>query len=288
MSATLLSEETKKKQNSQLLVLKHGQNRVMVKRRRYYKLMLESACKCFPGILRDVVTLQTNELDVCEGHYVNITAEIWDDVIDLLNVIEVTRCEEMTSPVPLPLGVRHATISSPDNQSTPSRVNKQDSSNDGKVTIKLVSPSGEIQTTRVSREMRVDKLIADGCKTLGHPTDFMAIQSVGGGMGGVFMKEKWSLRSYEVRDGSTISLHAKGLMHQCLQLQVIWQVPDGPSAMSEYGGYTVFYSNFGPKISEPSTIAKNMKNDVPKVSATVDAGGCPLASLMNDKFDSSH
>ncbi|KAG1844205.1 hypothetical protein DFJ58DRAFT_31241 [Suillus subalutaceus] len=102
---------------------------------RYHKLMLESACKCFPGIPRDVVTLQTNELDVCEGHYVDITAEIWDDVIDLLNVIEVTRCEGMTSPVPLPLGARHC-ISSPDNQSTPSRVNKQDSSNDGKVTIK--------------------------------------------------------------------------------------------------------------------------------------------------------
>ncbi|KAG2037000.1 hypothetical protein BDR03DRAFT_920623 [Suillus americanus] len=211
MSVTLLSEETKKKEKSQLLVLKRGQNRVMVKRHRSHNLMLDAAYKYFPGNPRDVVTLQTNELDVCEGHYVDITAEIWDDVIDLLNVIEVTRGEEMTSPVPLPLRVnaRHV-ISSHDNQSAPSRVNAQDSSkNDGKVTIELVSPSGEIQTTKISREMRVDKLIAGACKTLGHPTDFMAVQSVGGGMGAVIMKEDRSISSYNVRDGSTISLQAK-------------------------------------------------------------------------------
>ncbi|KAG2036998.1 hypothetical protein BDR03DRAFT_1011132 [Suillus americanus] len=143
MSVTLLSEETKKKANSQFLVLKCGQNRVMVKRQRSYNLMLDSAYKYFPGIPRDVVTLRTNKLDVCDDHYVDITAEIWDDVIDLLNVIEVTRREEMTSSVPLPLGARHA-ISSPDNQSAASRVNVQDSSNDDKITIKLVFPSGEI------------------------------------------------------------------------------------------------------------------------------------------------
>jgi hypothetical protein len=69
--------------------------------------------------------LQTNQLDVCHGHYVDITAEIWVDVIDLLDVIEVTRREEMTSPVPLPLDAR--AISPPDNQSALSQVNEQDS-----------------------------------------------------------------------------------------------------------------------------------------------------------------
>ncbi|KAG1844210.1 hypothetical protein DFJ58DRAFT_31329 [Suillus subalutaceus] len=126
---TLLSEETKMKANSRLLVLKHGQYRVMVKRQRSYNRMLDTACKHFPGIPRDVVTFQTNEFDICDGHYVDITAEIWVDVIDWLSVIEVTRREEMTSPVSLPLRVDacHA-ISPPDNQLAPSRVNEQDSS----------------------------------------------------------------------------------------------------------------------------------------------------------------
>jgi hypothetical protein len=73
---------------------------------RYYKLMLDTACVHFPSIPRHLVTLQTNELDVCEGHFVDITAEIWDDVIALLNVLQVARRTEMTSPVPLPLDAR--------------------------------------------------------------------------------------------------------------------------------------------------------------------------------------
>jgi hypothetical protein len=94
----------------------------------YHKRMLDIICKCFPCIPRDVVALQTNELDVCGGHYVDITAEIWDDVIDLLNVVEVTQRvdSEMASPVLLPLDSR--ALSSPDNQSAPGEVNEQDSS----------------------------------------------------------------------------------------------------------------------------------------------------------------
>jgi hypothetical protein len=55
----------------------------------------------------------------------------------------------------------------------------------------------------------VDKLIADACQKLGHPTDFAAVQSVGAGMGGVIMRENRSISSYDVRDGGTISLLAK-------------------------------------------------------------------------------
>ncbi|KAG2036991.1 hypothetical protein BDR03DRAFT_958227, partial [Suillus americanus] len=69
------------------LVLKNGQNRVMVKRQSSYNLMLDTACQHFPSIPRYMVKLQTNRLDVCEGQYVDITADIWDDVIDLLNVV---------------------------------------------------------------------------------------------------------------------------------------------------------------------------------------------------------
>ncbi|KAG2079242.1 hypothetical protein BDR04DRAFT_1063848 [Suillus decipiens] len=89
MSVTRLSGETKEKKHSQLLVLKHDQKRVMVKRQRSYNDMLNSVCKHFPSIPRDVVTLQTNQLDICDGHYVDITAEIWDDIIDSLHIVEV-------------------------------------------------------------------------------------------------------------------------------------------------------------------------------------------------------
>ncbi|KAG1812598.1 uncharacterized protein BJ212DRAFT_459416 [Suillus subaureus] len=150
---------------------------------RYYKLILDAVCNHFPSIPRHVVTMQTNELDVCEGHYVDITAEIWDDVIDLLDVVEVTRRE----------------------------VNEQESS---KVTIKVVFPSGEIQTTRISREMPVDKIIADASQTLmgilGQcPTDIMALHSEDGSLGGIVMRGNRSIESYNIKDGHSIILRVR-------------------------------------------------------------------------------
>ncbi|KAG2067784.1 hypothetical protein BDR04DRAFT_1144194 [Suillus decipiens] len=210
MSVALFSGEIKEKQNSQLLVLKHGQKRVIVKRQRHHKLMVNSVCKHFPSILRDAVTLQTNQLDICDGHYVDITAEIWDDVIDLLHVVEVTRCEEMTSPVPLPLDAR--AVSSPDHRSAPSQVNKQDSSDNDEITIKVIFPSGEIQTSKIPREMRVDKLLADASQILGHcPTPVKAVRFVGGSSGGIaVMRENRSIGSYDIKDGGSISILFSG------------------------------------------------------------------------------
>lgn len=80
--------------------------------------MLDAVCKHFPGIPRDLITLQTNQLDVCEGHYVDIMPEIWADVVDFLNIVEVTRAET-TLPVP-PLDTW--AISFPGNQLAPSQV----------------------------------------------------------------------------------------------------------------------------------------------------------------------
>ncbi|KAG1893678.1 uncharacterized protein F5891DRAFT_1153021 [Suillus fuscotomentosus] len=71
--------------------------------------------------------LQTNRPNVCDGHYADITAEIWTDIIDLLHVVEVTRRVEMASPAPLPFYYR-AISKLPDNQSAPSEVYYQDSS----------------------------------------------------------------------------------------------------------------------------------------------------------------
>ncbi|KAG2140417.1 hypothetical protein BD769DRAFT_1430011 [Suillus cothurnatus] len=160
---------TEAKQISQFLVLRHGQTRVMVKRQSSYNLMLDTACVHFPSIPRHVVTLQTNELDVCEGHFVDITAEIWDDVIALLNVLQVAGS----------------------------------TGNDDKVTIKLVLPSGEIRTAKISREMRVDKLVTDTSQILGLcPTDIMAV------WGGAIMRGDWSIKSYNIKDGDSINLQA--------------------------------------------------------------------------------
>jgi hypothetical protein len=121
------------KQIPTLLVLKHGQKRVMVNRhksfkvsritfeilhmaQRYCKLMLDSACKHFPTIPRDAMTFQTNQLDICEGQYVDITAESWDKVVDLLTSVEVTRTE---IPLPVPrLPSNTGAITLPANQST--------------------------------------------------------------------------------------------------------------------------------------------------------------------------
>ncbi|KAG2358955.1 hypothetical protein BDR07DRAFT_1379016 [Suillus spraguei] len=136
---------------------------------RHHKLMLDSVCKCFPSILRDEVTLQTNRLNICDGHYVDITAEIWDDVIDLLHVVEVTRYID-------------------------------------------IFPSGEIRTSKISRKMRVDKLLADASQILGHcPTPVKAVQFVGGSSGGaVVMRENRSIGSYNIKDGGSISILFSG------------------------------------------------------------------------------
>ncbi|KAG2062893.1 hypothetical protein BDR04DRAFT_1111935 [Suillus decipiens] len=209
-----LTGETKEIQTSRFLVLKHGQRRVMVRRQRSYNLMVDSACKCFPSIPKDMIMLQTNQLDVCDGHYADITAEIWDDVIDLLRVVEVTRREEMTVPVPLPLDAR--AISSPDDGLVLSQVNEQDSCGDSdEITVNVVFPSGEIRPTKISREMRVNKLVADASQIVGHcPTPLKAAQfGKGGGMGpagAVILRGKRSIGSYDIKDGDIISILFSG------------------------------------------------------------------------------
>ncbi|KAG1851689.1 hypothetical protein F4604DRAFT_1959187 [Suillus subluteus] len=202
--STLLGGRTdsEAKQISPLLVLKHGQKRVAVKRQRSYNLMLDSVCKHFPSIPRDAVTLQTNQLDICDGHFVDITAEIWDEIIDLLTFIEVTRAEMPPSPVPLSLG--DWGVSLPEYLQAASHINSRDSPGNGKkVTIKVIFPSGEIRSTKISRATRVDKLVADASRMLGYcPTDFKAT------WGGTTMRQDWSIGSYSIKDGDSINLQA--------------------------------------------------------------------------------
>jgi hypothetical protein len=77
------------------------------------------------------------------------------------------------------------------------------SGKDDKVTIKLVLPSGEIRTAKISREMRVDKLVTDTSNILGLcPTDITAV------WGGAIMRGDWSIKSYNIKDGDSINLQA--------------------------------------------------------------------------------
>ncbi|KAG2113793.1 uncharacterized protein F5147DRAFT_787794 [Suillus discolor] len=202
------------KHNPQLLVLKYGQKRVMVRRQRSYNLMLDTACKYFPGIPSDLITLQTNQLDICYGYYVDITAEIWEDVVDLLNVVEVTRAQ-ITLPIPPPLYTQWP-VPSPDNQSAPNQVPRQNSStkNDDKITIKVVFPSGEIRSAKISRTVWVDALLAEASEILGRrPTDIKAV------WGGAIMRDDRSIGSYSIEDGDSITLQAGPL---CFAKPVIY------------------------------------------------------------------
>jgi hypothetical protein len=163
-----------------------------------------------------MVTLQTNQLDVCNGHYVDITAEIWDEIIDSLTFIEVTR----VSPVSLPLDAW--AISLHDNRPALNRVNSGGSSyapsfykcfsvlklrscnrNDDIVTIRVVFPSGEIRSTEIPRSTRVDALVADASRMMGYcPTNIRAIWS------GTIMRQDWSIGSYNIMDGDSVNLLA--------------------------------------------------------------------------------
>ncbi|KAG2128624.1 uncharacterized protein EDB93DRAFT_1184327 [Suillus bovinus] len=180
-----------------VLILKHGQKRVMVKRQRSYNLMLDTACKYFPGIPKDMITLQTNQLDVCGGCYVDITPEVWDDVVDLLNVIEITRATEATLPFSSPL---QWTIPPPYNQSAPGPVLK---SRPHEITIKVGLPSGEIRSAEISRATQVGKLVADASTILGcSPTNIKAV------WGGTILCEDRSIGSYAIEDGDSINLQS--------------------------------------------------------------------------------
>ncbi|KAG2079206.1 hypothetical protein BDR04DRAFT_1226288 [Suillus decipiens] len=128
--------------------------------------MLDSAYRHFPSIPRGAVTLQTNHLDVCGGHY--------------------------------------DATSSPDDQSAPSQVDS--SENDDKITIKVIFPSGKTQTTKVSREMRVDKLVADASLLGRCPTNAMVIKSEPGAWSGEVMLADRSIGSYNIKNGDSIEI----------------------------------------------------------------------------------
>ncbi|KAG1730665.1 uncharacterized protein EDB91DRAFT_1307537 [Suillus paluster] len=151
----------------------------MVKRYRLYDLMIDTARKCFPRIPRDAVTLQTNQLDVCEGHYADITTETWEDVIDSITLIEVIRAE-IPSPDPLPLSAQ--AISLPGDGLAPEVNGHDSSSEDDEVTIRL-------------------KLVDRAARHLGKSSTTLDVI-----WDGSRMDHNRSIESYDIEDGDSIVL----------------------------------------------------------------------------------
>lgn len=83
----------------------------------HYQVAIDAACRYFPGISKDAVKLQTQELDVCGGHLADITVESWPLVINLINLIEVTQsASPVTPPVtyqPIPSTLRRTSREMP-------------------------------------------------------------------------------------------------------------------------------------------------------------------------------
>jgi hypothetical protein len=107
------SAKTRVQQNP-LFVLKHGQERVLVQRPNSYKviglvyllpanltisiqLAIDAAYKHFPCLTRDSVVLKTRDLEVCDGHYVNITDESWAAATDVITSVEITETPKQLS-----------------------------------------------------------------------------------------------------------------------------------------------------------------------------------------------
>ncbi|KAG1841991.1 hypothetical protein C8R48DRAFT_643701 [Suillus tomentosus] len=171
-----------------LLVLKHGQKRVMVNRHKSYNVMLDNACKHFPTIPRNAMTFQTNQLDICEGQLVNITAETWDKVIESLTSVEVTRAE---SPLPIPLPPSGSTSSNAGAISL--------RSNNNKVRVYLVLASDDILSATIELSARVQELVDVVANKLGGSTDFKTMWR------GSRLNHNRSIGSYNISNGDSIS-----------------------------------------------------------------------------------
>ena len=54
------------------------------------QLAVDFARRHFPQVAKDRILFKTNELDICDGHYVVISPESWDIVADSIVLIEVS------------------------------------------------------------------------------------------------------------------------------------------------------------------------------------------------------
>ncbi|KAH7925419.1 hypothetical protein BV22DRAFT_432297 [Leucogyrophana mollusca] len=68
-----------------VFVLQQGEKRILVPRPKTYEAAVQAVCKHFPRVPKDSVVLQTDKLDVCEGHAVDIDPELWEEISELIS-----------------------------------------------------------------------------------------------------------------------------------------------------------------------------------------------------------
>ncbi|KAH7913493.1 hypothetical protein BJ138DRAFT_625857 [Hygrophoropsis aurantiaca] len=71
-------------------VLQHGPKRVLIARPETYAAALQAVRQHFRNIPEDSVVLQTDQLDVCEGHAVDIDPGLWPEISLLISTAIVT------------------------------------------------------------------------------------------------------------------------------------------------------------------------------------------------------
>ena len=64
------------------------------------QLAVDTATRHFPHISKDSLKFQTNELEICDGEYVDISPETWGDVIDLIASISIPEAKAPELSVP--------------------------------------------------------------------------------------------------------------------------------------------------------------------------------------------
>lgn len=56
------------------------------------------ACKHIHNLESSIISIQTKDLDICNGYFVEITPDSWSDAIDSLDFIEIFEAEARPQP----------------------------------------------------------------------------------------------------------------------------------------------------------------------------------------------
>ncbi|KAG1788638.1 uncharacterized protein HD556DRAFT_1217365, partial [Suillus plorans] len=135
-------------------------------------------------------SLQTNQLDICEGQLVDITAETWDKVIESLTSVEVTRAE---LPLPIALPPSGSTGSDAGAISLPS--------NNNKIRVYLVLVYDDIISAMIELSARVQELVDVVARELVGSTQYNFKTTWGGSR----LDHNRSIGSYNILNGDSIS-----------------------------------------------------------------------------------
>ncbi|KAH7904599.1 hypothetical protein BJ138DRAFT_1166267 [Hygrophoropsis aurantiaca] len=108
--------KTQEQTSRKYFVLQHGEKRVLIARPETHQAALQAVRKHFRNIPEDSVALQIDQLDVCEGHAVDIEPELWPEISGLISsaFVKDTTCDDVLNvPQPPPPPVAAPPASSP-------------------------------------------------------------------------------------------------------------------------------------------------------------------------------